>query len=67
MRDRDTISDLLKDTYKKYSDAGDPEKNIQYITNMMQLEILCDIRDLLSDIKESNKFSKRRKPARPLH
>lgn len=67
MRDRDTISDLLKDTYKKYSDAGDPEKNINYITNMLQLELLCDIRDLLSDIRASGKFKTVKERQRPLH
>ena len=67
MRDRDTISDLLKDTYKKYSDKGDPEKNIEYVTNMLQLEVLCDIRDLLSEIRESGKFKRVKEGLRPLH
>lgn len=65
MRDRETISDLLKDTYKKHSKKGDPEQNTQYITDMLQLEVMCDIRDLLSDIRENNKVVRTNK--RPLH
>lgn len=65
MRDKDTISNLLKDTYKRHSEKGDPDKNIEYVTNMIQLELLCDIRDLLSEIRESGKFIKNSR--RPLH
>lgn len=65
MRDRDTISDQLADTYKQYSEKGDPDKNIDYITNMIQIELLCDIRDLLSEMRESGKTV--RNTRRPLH
>lgn len=66
MRNRDTLSDLLKDTYKQYATSGNPEANIDYITNMTQLEVLLDIRDLLSEIRESGKFNKP-STRRPLH
>lgn len=65
MRDKDTILDLLTDTYKKYAEHGDSEKNIEYITNMLLIEVLCDMRDLLFDIRESGKIVYR--SPRPLH
>lgn len=65
MKDRDIIADSLRNAYKKHSKSGDPDKNIDYITNMLMLEVLCDIRDMLSDIRDSRKIIHTTK--RPLH
>lgn len=56
MKNREEISQLLKTVFKEYSGVGNnAEMNTSYISNMLIIELLCDIRELLEDEMDERK------------